>query len=157
MSLLTSKNLGQRSIASRFGSDADSNYLNALQNKVYQNKLTSQCLQNKFQMTGHHSKNTLGETYEISEDIHISQTNDQLSNKINNLTQKAKEIHGIVKPTNLSEQQQPIKEIKESRNSSSEKQSVERESKKKISSGDKEKDEKIGVEKNEKKNAKENA
>ena len=47
-------------------------------------------------MTGALSKTTLGETYEISEDIHMSHSND-LSNKMitvnsNQLTQKAKEF-----------------------------------------------------------------
>ena len=33
-------------------------------------------------MTGALSKHTLGETYEISEDIHMSHSNDQISNKM---------------------------------------------------------------------------
>lgn len=48
-------------------------------------------------MTGALSNPNLGETYEISEDIHVSQSNEWISNKMitansNQLAAKAKEV-----------------------------------------------------------------
>lgn len=66
----------QNNARSKF--ESESSYANNIQNK-----LNSNYLANRLQMTGALSKHTLGETYDISEDIHMSNSaNDQMSGKM---------------------------------------------------------------------------
>lgn len=101
-SVFTNNPINQKTIKSniKFGSEASSI---GLKSKIFQQKYNSQSYQNQiYSKTGKH---TLGETYEISESIHISLGTDPASrergiNKMttlnsNNLTNKAKELQEL--------------------------------------------------------------